>query len=212
MIQTIANSAQSLITDKCYVDLFGGYTRLAQVKKTVGDKQTILRFPMSCLNADLCYNSKNYLELLPSDKYKSVAYFEQLSSAQSRPITDKYPDKFKAKLWNARLRLVFWYNMKKLGYDTCSISDHVSNDLIECFSQKYALNSPINVHEVQWIVDRVVYHDVNDVFGRYSYSDIAVAFGMPPYEFFAIDFNVIWTVFGDCVLSEPFECQTPIEC
>lgn len=216
MITEIANSLyEKFLKDKCYIDCWGGLVRTIEIPVSKNDGKggsVIGKYPISCEKLDECKPNKPYTELLPSNKYKSLSYFELIGRV--RPVVNRnlnYP-KRSAITFTAKLRFVMWYNMLKLGYKQCSIAEQIITDIQFCFMNGYSLDAPYNVPEVKWSLDSFSVNDINDIFGKYSYSDANIAFALPPYEFFAIDVNVTFTVLKGCLLLQPFACKEPIIC
>lgn len=220
MITAIVKSLEPFLSSKCYFDCFGGLVRTLEMPIITRSDQgkgkpktTLIRFPISCDKLDQCEPGKPYTEMLPSDKYKSLIYFEQIGAVQSvvTSISEGFP-KEEVKSYRSSVRLVMWYNMKKLGYASCSIVDDVSNDLLPSLRQSYSLDAPFKVIRIDWTPQRIFLNDIDTIFGRYSYANLSMPLGFIPYEYFAVELNVEWSIHKDCVLLQPFECKAEIPC
>jgi len=213
MTQPIVTAIKKILEEKCYIDCFGGLVRKVSIPiPQVGGKTITKTYPISCAKLDECKPNQPYVELLPSNKYKSVSYLELIGPVRRvvRPLDTKYP-KNQACSFEAIFRFVMSYNMKKLGYDQCSIADQIIADIMNCFKGSFSVGEPYKIPDITLAPVSYLANDVS-TFGKYSHEDALLSIGMPPCEFFHIDFKAQWTVLEGCVSQVPFKCKTPIEC
>lgn len=209
MFQEVAEVIAPILEEKCFIDCWGGFSRVISYK----DPKTkqICTYPISCYKLNECKPGQPYIEMLPSDKYKSVAWLEGKGTARkiSRPTKFSRMPKGKGKWFELDLRLKLWYNIKSLGYENCSIADKILGELISCLCVTGAGG---DFAQIAIDVSGFSINDVTETFGAYSYKDIATAFGLYPYEFLTVDLKVRFMLVQGCGLLAPFVCKEPIEC
>lgn len=214
MIRHVINSFKPIILEKEYIakGCHLGRVRTVESFEQVDEKKVITKYPISCdAKEDECNDKTAFL---PSEKYVSLSYFELLGSIDKveTSLTKQF-SKGEVKAWKADVRFVMWYNMKKLGYDECSIVDRVVADLQECFCITYDVDDGLlKMPSVKWDVKSIILNESDKIFAKYSYADIAKCLNAPPYEYFAIDSTVIWHTAKGCQSLIPFECKPEIEC
>lgn len=145
-----------------------------------------------------------YLDLLPSSKYKSVIYFEQISPVRFAG----FKDMSRRKIWiyEAQTRLVCWLNLKKFGWTKSGLAD-----LANLAIQKKILAEPgeqpnsgrilvLDEFYTGAILDAaIIGNPINDksIFSKYSVSEVVDNL-LYPFEYFAIDINCHFEVGRDC--------------
>lgn len=212
MIYLLEQNIRSTITGLNFVERYGGIVRPVTVERAGRDGNRFSDvYPVSrYANLKTCFDTGDNLDdLIPDDRYKSIAYWEQRSNV------DVVPGGAKDQYWRAAvdLRLVVWLNLYRLG-----LTNYADTDKMEL----QALKEVRNLAGTQ-IVDgvyRFAIHSVNprpvireprNVFAPYSYNEKEWAFHFP-YSFFAVDFTFNLMFAAGCIqaveLGEESECIT----
>lgn len=209
MIRLIEQSLCSAILGMGYIERYGGIVRPVNIRQEADEGVFVDRiFPVSCgVTGTDCFDGGKYLDLVPDDQYKSVAYFEQRGGASLEQST------VHRKMWSGveQVRFVCWLNYPALGLDDCRGPERFA---LATLAQIVGTRD-FTVDGISGRLDisraSIAERDPAQVFGRYSYADKQWAFFWP-YDFFAIDFTAKVTILGGCLedvtLGEAVECVT----
>jgi len=206
MVRLIEQTLKPLILDLGFVGQYGGLAIPVNIRDE-GESGIVSRiFPVSCyLSASDCFETGKYNDLVPDDRYASVAYFEQRGG--STVSTDG--PKRREWLFTEEMRFVCWLNYARLGLDDCRGSERFA---IAALSKFFGVND-VSVDGLEGRLNirraRIVPKSHQEVFGRYSYGDKQWAFFFP-YDFFAVDFTAELTIGGGCV--QDVDLGTPVDC
>jgi hypothetical protein len=179
-----------------------------------GDYQigTTETFPIACdVDQAQCWESGTYLDLVPNDRYKSVAYWEDLTGLQYAGQVVRFAGNRHLYGYEAKLRLVVWVNAKKMGLTGCDMMGPIIQDAIRVINgiSKKDITSPIKVKRLNLTFDGTVVKDHRSIFGSYSYGQQSALF-MYPWDFFAINVRCQMMLSDDCLsalgLGSPIEC------
>lgn len=163
-------------------------------------------FPVSmALSAAQCFNQGKYANLVPNDRYKSVAYLEGLGSPAQ--IGFKDAKKGVARISQAA-KLVVWLNLQKLGITNQADIGLLALAAVDALQATYPISYGGATGRME-VLNATVRLDRNGAFGGYSYVDKQALF-MWPYGFFAVEFQAIIELPRKCL--EPIESMQPIEC
>ncbi len=167
---------------------------------------TIKTFPVSqSLTAAQCFDQGKYANLVPDDRYKSVAYLEGITSPSQIAFTD-------AKKGVVRItqnaKLVVWLNLQKLGIDTTAEIGLLALAAVDALQEVYVIEYG-GVRGRMDVTAANIRLDRNGAFGGYTYVDKQALF-MWPYGFFAVEFTAVINLPRRCL--DPIENMTPIQC
>ena len=209
MIRLIEQALRAQILDLGYVERYGGIVRPVTIRQEVDEGQYIAQtFPVSCgVTGTDCFDGGKYLDLVPDDQYRSVAYFEQRGGAALRESTTA------RKIWAGveNVRFVAWLNYPALGLDDCRGPERFALATLARIvgTRNFTVDGITGRLDVTEA--RILERDEREVFGRYSYAEKQWAFFWP-YDFFAIDFTARVTIPGGCLedvtLGAAVECVT----
>lgn len=206
MNKGLAHELKLKIKTLSYLQKIGGlvYTQIKQERILVnGNPKTIIKkFPVTCdSDVDECVGG-SLVEMIPSDKYKSMIYFEDNGMSIGS----------EANSYVSKLRLIGWFDSRTL--DTCvgdvkcyEYSTFIISDIIKKLESFKTKNLGI-YNKVIVSIDRVPAQDAS-IFSKYTYSENENQYLMPPYEYFAIDLSISFSVNQKCVLTIK---QKDIEC
>lgn len=203
MINTIASTIKTKLQELGIFERFGGITR-AYTRNGI-------TLPIAHdVDGELCWEQGTHKDLVPNNRFKSVAYLEQRT-----PVTEGLSDRGVKRMpsYTVGLRLVCWVNLKKLGYNAPSVTDRV----ILTIQKKLRENSRVHsVTEADFTGAQVEVQAMNlvnstkqDIFAQYTHAEFNRHL-LFPFAFFAIDMTVVLHL-GDSCFTE-VTAQTPIEC
>jgi hypothetical protein len=137
----------------------------------------------SYLSSDQCFQQNKYKNLVPDDRYASMAYFDA-SGSQTSAIEQSTRLKFNGVEITTTFKLVVWVNMPKLGLtnpeDISLIALQANNAIMKDFQGTFnGANVHMNITRTNILIDRA------SCFGAYAYADKQHLF-MWPYGFFGI--------------------------
>ncbi len=207
MVRLIEQALRAPIEALGFIGQYGGIVRAVTIPQEIGDGQYAGKtFPVSCyLSASDCFDSGKFMDLVPDERYASVAYFEQLGGAS---LAASGPNR-REWAFEEQLRFVCWLNYPALGLDDClgperfalaflAAVDGTRNFTVDGISGRLDITRA-----------RLLPRDNMQVFGRYSYAGKQHVF-FSPYDFFAVDLVAKATVNGACIqdvtLGIPVEC------
>ena len=202
MINLICEQLKVRLAALPYADKTAGLVKIA-VRRIEGESEDgtkyLLqeqRFPIAAnVNGAECWRSGTYKDLAPNTSLKSVMYFEQIAP---ETIT---PDSKGIISSSVKLRLVCWFNLKKLGV-TGELPASVKYELISQVQNKLtvainSINSSVSFNATQVITDP-------SVFSKYSYEKAIIEnMLLYPYSYFAIDFTANWLIQPSCYTFTP---------
>jgi len=199
MIYLIEENIRSTITDLNFVERYGGIVRPVLV-----DTDTV---PVSrYANLATCFDSgSNLLDLVPDDRYKSVAYWEQRSNV------DVVPGSAKDQYWRIAvdLRLVVWLNLTKLGLTSYSDTDKMELQALKAVRNLDGTHVDDGAYKfaIHSVLPRIVTRDPRVVFAPYTYNEKEWAFNYP-YSFFGVDFTFNLMLAAGCISDVELGAET----
>ena len=203
MINTIASTVKTKLQELDIFERFGGITR-AYTRKNV-------TLPISFdVDGEQCWEQGTHKDLVPNDRFKSVAYLEQRT-----PVAEGLSDRGAKRKpsYTVGLRLVCWVNLKKLGYNSPTVTDRI----ILTVQKKLRENSRVHTvtaadftgAQVEIQAMNVVNATKEDIFSQYSHAEFNRHL-LFPFAFFAIDMTAVLHLSDSCFAE--VTAQTPIEC
>lgn len=201
MIHTILDELKQKVLDLKFIERYGGLVIPVTTQSSEDGRPKSITFPVSYdAKGMTCYISEDYYELAPSDRYRSVAYWEIKGDA-----TPFAPRRGNRNTWygfRQPVRLVVWLNMLALG------EANTSNTQAEYLAM-LAINALQGMHDIQGVnySNQVKFKLLRmakksmDIFSEYSYRD-RTELMLYPFDFFAIDFEVEWYVRRNCLPQE----------
>jgi len=164
-------------------------------------------FPVACgISYSECLKSNRYLDLVPNGKLKSIVYLED----NGLRIVGTNGNKNQ---WKASYKLVGWLNQKEMGYDDCSITSLIINEIINKFPElPVQINSPSEWSKYQRLLIEVEGQDPKSYnpFSKFSYDEDKTQYLMYPFDYFSLNLTVSFEMNKKCI--EPFELKAPIPC
>ena len=204
MIHIIEQVLASRIAQLQFVERYGGvaYPLTAQFPGA----NEVKTFPVSTqVSANSCFQQDKYKNLIPDDRYISLAYLEGLVNPSR--ITFDGPKKGVV-IMAQLVRFVCWLNLPKLGFtDLARVSD-LAVKTIDTLTGEFAFtyrgtSGRLSVKNSRTLFDRQA------IFGQYSYFDRQEVF-MYPYAFFALEMEVTAQVGRKCI--DDITYPAPINC
>lgn len=185
----IDNHISPNISNLPWVGRYGSVIQ-KMVKDSVdeNDQRTKVTYPVSCnVTGRDCANTKPYEDLVPNDRYSSVVYWEEIS-----PMTESgrsSVDRFGYKKIQGVYRLVAWFNLLKLGLDTCIAPIEAYREIERHTNLDIKITGGVFPNALLKVVPyRDVPRDASIVFGKYSYPKNSKYY-LKPFDFFAIDYR-----------------------
>ncbi len=197
MNNDIAEIIKGYIEDKSYVDRIKGVVKTLELHL----EGKIVRYPIACdVDYKECKRSSVYLDLVPDSKKKSVFYFEEEGSR----VVERKGRFIKMQ---SSLRLIGWLNIKKLGYETCSITSEIISDIIKTLP-----STPFNTGKYIGMNIQVTSQmpKNSSIFGKYTYNESQMQHLMYPFDFFALNLTVDYDINPNCLTD--FDIQDPVTC
>lgn len=202
MINTILNDVQIKLLRMNYIERYGGIVIPVTAKATVeSGRDYDITFPISCNEiGKTCFMSNDYYDLAPSDKYKSVAYWELQSDAV--PFVPRRGNRVAWNGYRQTIRLVVWLNMLELGEtETCNtMAEHLSILTVNELQGSHVVTAVDYLKKAKFTLQRKIRKSM-DIFSGYSYRDRSELM-LYPFDFFALDFEVEWYIRRDCIPAE----------
>lgn len=207
------------------IEKYGGLTFAVNFPESIGttaNNEPIMKdriFPVACgVSFNDCVANQRYQELSPNSKYKSLAYWEQLSDATQNNNLSQLAAKGGMVVYDIPARLVVWLNMAKLnlngtGQTDCSIAAPIALKIQTALYRKngfFIQDAAYQGAKVQLEFVGQEQKDANRIFGRYSYGKDLTKFMLHPYDFFALRYNVRLWINRNCI--ESFTLGTAIDC
>ncbi len=187
----IANILKEEIQGLPFIDRLGGLVKVIR-KQEVTDKGTIVKsFPVDCGTTLQDCNTGKYKDLIPNSKYKSIHYFEDLGITISGQDQATFT-------FDAKLKLVGWLNLKKLGKTDCSVSHLAQAAILKKIRSKNFNDVSRGITNIQ-IRCTGIDPKTSVIFSKYSYPEEVTQYLMYPFDYYAMNFNVSFTVSTSCI-------------
>jgi hypothetical protein len=189
MIVDIGLILKSYLAPLPFVDRLGGIVRPITKTDRDGEKTIKKTFPVDCNVTEHDCIAGQYTDLVPNSKYKSIHYFEDNgTSILQRTAMDFH--------FQAKLKLVGWLNLKKLGKTECSLSSLAIANILKAFPTNYFNNGIYSRIQIS-----VLGQDPKDsrIFSKYSYSEEQTQYLMYPYDYFALNLSVGFSIREACI-------------
>jgi hypothetical protein len=188
-----------------FVERYGG---IAHPMTHAFGGDTLKTFPVSMgLTGAQCFDQGKYSMLVPDDRYKSVSYFEGLTSPAQITFAD--PKRSIATIRQA-VKFVIWLNMQKLGIEEQAQVGLMALAAVAAFQDTYAIQYAGKSGRMV-VSGANIRMDKNGAFGGYTYQDKQHLF-MWPFAFFAIEMTTVTELPRRCLdeieQMEPLECVT----
>ena len=211
MIEQIIKGFDTKITATGWIERYGGLVRTITKGFPVDEGVVYKSFPVSCgVTAKECWEKGKYQNLVPDDKYKSIAYWEQRGPVSCQKSTrvsaDLYLNEF-----SAPVSFICWLNMPKLGFDDCGNSHLFEAQMLKILTtgSVFITDPPYDIMELSVVIDGVAPKN-ETIFTKYSYEDRTHLL-MYPFDFFSVNLTFKWKVnlcaVPDVTLGEPVICN-----
>ena len=208
MINSIIGELKDKLTALSWVERYGGLVQSVNKVEVIGEQQqrVIKTFPVSSTTSGKeCWEGGKYQALVPNSNYSSVVYFEQMNPLTSIEISGI---KKGIQSLRARVRLVAWMNLPKLGFSDLR-TDLAAMQLITAVNGVYQptgdLSNIRGKFEFLEMPERSA-----AIFSRYTYGDEVQNLLLYPYDYFALDFYLTILVNLNC--NYTLTPSTPINC
>lgn len=204
MLEKAIELIRPKLTRLCWVELYGGLTQLIRDPECPEDQIINTYYPVTCstnFNYTECKLSGRYKALVPDSKYASLLYFEEI---EDYTITNYMKD---ADYYTVKARLMIWVNLKKLGYDICSVKHLVIPSIKGAITGRYR-GDDIDVTSVK-VVKVHSHENTAKYWSRYRWKEVEALF-FYPCEIMSMDIEFKICVDTSCY--EEFICKKPIAC
>ena len=204
MIGTVIDSLFPIVQSMGFVERYGGLVRIAKKAYPTDKGFEYKTFPVSCSVSEReCWESGKYADLIPNDKYKSIAYFEPAGNVKIEntvvPGTNR-----KAIYVSIPVDFICWINYK---ISECSWYGFELLAL-KAFNTMSNAPLPFKVHGFKIDIRMLASRDEN-IFSKYSYGD-KLGLLLYPYDFFKIGLTISFFIdtkcFEEITFPEPVEC------
>jgi len=196
-----------------YVEKFGGVVQTIQrTTKNQQGEQVVVRIPVSKafrqfkddqkddqenrIEALRCgLNSKILEDFVPESKLSGLIYFEDNGVSPD-------PNKRHSMLdfWNARLRLVGWFNQKKFRNEFDSnFRSEAMLEIVQAIKTKRPVKQGV-LHQFFVTVDSIPSIDAS-IFSSFDYNEAQSQFLTAPFDFFAIDLSISFATAKNCLIN-----------
>jgi hypothetical protein len=191
MNKDLADYLKGFIEPLPFADRVAGLVQPLTIVNEGPDNKPIKKtYPIACgVTAKDCLNNGKYQHLLPDDRLKSLFYFEDLG-IQSE---GKENGGFK---FTAKLRLVGWMNLKKLGKTDCSYSALAIASILNAFPTGYQNNTPYTRIQVEVTGQEP---KLPAIFSKYSLDEEKTQFLLYPFDYFALQIAVSYVIPKSCL-------------
>lgn len=187
----IANIIKGYLTPLPWVEVSAGLIKpfIRIVPVGAGKPPVREQFPVSCdYTYSECTNGK-YKTLIPSEKYRSLLYFEDMGCIKTK-------NEGGYNYWKSRLRLVVWVNMKRFDFNGCYISPLLVNAIEAAIPEVY-FNAPpfvkVNVQSISEMPKDAT------IFSKWSYKEEVLQYLMYPFDYFALQIDTEFAISRDCM-------------
>jgi len=198
MNATIATYLLSKIVAEspAFLDKYAGLVRPITYMPKGGTKPVTL--PVGCDVVDpLACDDKSTRDLLPSDKYRSILFFE------GDQFVRRVRDRVLGVRYTSRLRLICWINCNKMG-GGCNCGDAAAMQLTQIIERNGADLSPYTHIRTTMVGGGPARG--KDIFGKYTLNEPETQYLHYPFDFFALDIETNFRLMRGC--AEPTEAQT----
>ena len=222
-IRTLLETVE--IDGEVLIEKYGNLVFPVSIPESIGQTengQEILKdrvFPVSCgVSFQDCITNQRYQELSPNSRYKSIAYWEQLSDATMNTSEAKFAPKGGLVVYDIPVRFVFWGSMAKLningtGATECSFVAPIALKIINTLYRRPGFeiaDAQYGGAKVEFVFAGQESKDPAKVFGRYSYGKELAKFLFSPFDFFSLKYLVRLRINRNCV--DAFTFGTPNLC
>lgn len=203
MIDVISEVLKPKITSLGFIERYGGLTQLVCKTICIQEKPQIFKdiyFPVTCEADDNCFKQGEYSPIVPGN-CTSIAYLEADDLVPVKCDGPKGNDFH----YTFNLRLVFWGNLAKLGYE----KDESIEAIIMCFIRELNGRCDLPAPYMGYFdlgLPRVT-KDMKRIFGIYSYFDKIKKALLYPNAYFALDWKVKLKVNMGCATPEELNCE-----
>lgn len=201
MNEKIASIIKAEIENLPFMGQVSGLVRPVRMQDVSSDNASVKVFPISCDVSERECISGKYTDLVPDSKYKSIHYFEDMGVT----IAGQDQDTFS---FEAKLRLVGWLNLKKLGKTDCSVSHLAIAAILKAIRSKVFNSSPFTKISIRCTG---IEPKSAAIFSKYTYSEEINQYLLFPFDYYALNFTVAFTVPYACidqwVTSLPNNCE-----
>jgi hypothetical protein len=206
MLYIIEPAIRAKILTLPFLERYGGIAHSITAKFQAGDGFNAATFPVSMsLTHSECFDRGKYINLVPDDRYKSVAYLEGLNSPAR--VTFSREKRAMATITQT-VRFTAWLNLPKLGWATMDNVALAALGTVAMLEGEYPVTYAGQEGRLR-VGDAIIYLDRNNAFGGYSYQDKQALF-MWPYGFFSVGFTCTVLLPLSCLAE--LEIASPIEC
>lgn len=202
MTVEIGNIIIAYLAPLTYIDKLAGVVKsITKTDLNTNNNPTKKIFPVACgISYNECLNTGKYQDLIPNSNIGCMVYLED-SGVRLVGLKNGF------NYWNASYKLVGWINQKKLGYDTCSITSQIIQEIISKFPEIPTNNGIFQQVKIQ--VDAQDPKSFNP-FSKYSYEEDKTQYLMFPFDYFSLNITVSFAMNKKCLT--PFITQTPLPC
>jgi hypothetical protein len=203
MNDIIAGILKDYVDTLAFADKIAGMVRIAERTGEAGLKQY---FPVACNLTEAECNTGRYMDLIPDGKKKSVIYFEEKAGVQLLRRGGS------GNVYESKLRLVVWLNLKLLGIEACTSTAGAMGDILRVIPNKIpqTITSPFGIGNMIVTFEGEALKSA-DIFSKYSYNQAQTQYLLFPYDYFALDFTIELHLNKECLPSltpgEPNNCN-----
>lgn len=123
--------------------------------------------------------------LAPSDKYKSILYWKDRGGVKQVSKSACFLHEY-----TTDVRLMFWFNHKKFGYDEC-ISSKIISNINSVLADRRCINTDLEDYMNISIEDVSEVSNSSNIFSDYDYNKVCAGkLFKDPYEYFALDMKI----------------------
>lgn len=205
MNEKIANIVKGRLEGLSFVDKIAGLARPMIISVNNEKNEPVQKvFPIACdVSLNDCISGR-YQDLIPQSKYKSIIYFEDQGTTIQKASKNWA-------LFNSRLNLICWMNLKKLGEcNACTTSTAVILSILAALPE-FTINNdsyyPIRDIQIVGISEAI---KSNAIFNKYSYDEKTTQYLLYPFDFFMLSLSIEYRVNLHCVTE--FTIDTPCIC
>lgn len=204
MLNKVIQQINANLDPLCWTDHLCGLSTLARREVNTKTGMTTEVYPVSCgCDINNCWKNGQYQDLVPNGK-KSVIYWDHIGVL--RPVPNNRINS-KRKQFEVDLKLVAWFNLKKLGKENCGFCHEVYSDLCIHLEKIVGAEGIGNIKVVNITMDSQ--EQTRAFFRKYSYGNKEQIF-FYPYEACTFNAKVSWIINKNCI--EPAVCGVEIEC
>lgn len=181
MIRTIVKQIVPYISALNFADVTAGIVTVATKNQMSENGTAIKTFPIYEQDCTTCA-TKDYLSLIPDEKYRSIIYFEELSNT----ITSQTNYEIKI---SSDIRLIAWFNLKKIGATVSS--DTLLRLIAQAIPDTLADFSDI---ENTRITLTGIPNKAPTLFSQYSYNEAERQYLLFPFDYGVLNYTVTYSL------------------